>query len=120
MVTRSACQVPYLYNILAFFADSAMILVLLYMSDHAFKALSNGLEFCSRRISCFHAFWCFLASFAASPFPVLCHTVNKIKYGNDWRNKERKNEPSKEKGEPASLSRVTVAQWWHSENERGH
>ena len=29
--TPSACQVPYLYNILAFFADSAMILVLLHV-----------------------------------------------------------------------------------------
>ncbi len=38
------------------------------------------------RVSC-------LASFAASPFSVLCHTVNKIKYGKNWRNKERKNEP---------------------------
>ncbi len=38
-----------------------------------------------------------VASFAASPFSVLCHTVNKIKYGNYWRNKERKNEPSKKK-----------------------
>ena len=38
-----------------------------------------------------------LASFAASPFSVLCHTVNKIKYGKNWRNKERKNEPSKKK-----------------------
>ncbi len=35
-----------------------------------------------------------IASFAASPFSVLCHTVNKIKYGKNWRNKERKNEPS--------------------------
>ena len=61
-----------------------------------------------------------LASFAASPFSVLCHTVNKIKYGKNWRNKERKNKPSKKKESlPASLSRVTVAQWWHSENERG-
>ena len=39
----------------------------------------------------------YLASFAASPFSVLCHTVNKIKYGKNWRNKERKNEPSKKK-----------------------
>ncbi len=61
-----------------------------------------------------------VASFAASPFSVLCHTVNKIKYGKNWRNKERKKERTvQEKGEPASLSRVTVAQWWHSENERG-
>ena len=29
-----------------------------------------------------------IASFAASPFSVLCHT------GKNWRNKERKNEPS--------------------------
>ncbi len=39
--------------------------------------------------------WKNLASFTASPFSVLCHTVNKIKYGKNWRNKERKNEPSK-------------------------
>ena len=34
----------------------------------------------------------------------------------EQRKKER---TVQEKGEPASLSRVTVAQWWHSENERG-
>ncbi len=37
----------------------------------------NGLEFCSRRISCFHAFWCF-------PRPILAifHIANVFLSGN--------------------------------------
>ncbi len=47
---------------------------------------------------------------------ILATPLIKIKYGTNWRNKERK---KKEKGQPALLSRVTVDKWRTSENERG-
>ncbi len=72
--------------------DNWLSTVIIYLNCDNISLRCNGLEFCSRRISCFHAFWCFPRSILAifhianvflSGFPfffsteVLCDEIQK-------------------------------------------